>query len=48
MNLVLEKGEKIAMGDNGRGEIGGETGEVTGVVCRCTYHGWLGKKVWNV
>ena len=28
MNLVLEKGERVTMGDKGRGEIIGEVGEV--------------------
>ena len=32
MNLALEKGERITTGCKGRGEIGGEAGEVTGVV----------------
>ena len=32
MNLVLEKGERVAMGGEGRGKIRGEAGEVTGVV----------------
>ena len=32
MNLVLEKGERVTTGGKGRGEIGGEAGEVTGVV----------------
>ena len=32
MNLSLEKGERITTGGKGRGEVGGEAGEVTGVV----------------
>ena len=32
MNLALEKGERVTTGGKGRGEIGGEAGEVTGVV----------------
>ena len=32
MNLALEKGERVITGGKGRGEIGGEAGEVTGVV----------------
>ena len=28
MNLALEKGEKVTTGGKGRGEIGGEAGEV--------------------
>ena len=48
MNLALEKGERVTTGGKGRGEIRGEAGEVTGGGCRCAYHGWLEKKVWNV
>ena len=44
MNLMLEKGERVTTRGKGRGEIGGEAGEVTGVVA----DGWLGKKVWNI
>jgi hypothetical protein len=32
MDLALEKGERVAMGDKDRGKIRGEAGEVTGVV----------------
>ena len=32
MNLALEKEERVTTGGKSRGEIGGETGEVTGVV----------------
>ena len=32
MNLALEKGERVTTGGKGRGETGGEAGEVTGVV----------------
>ena len=32
MNLALEKGERVIMIGKSRGEIGGEAGEVTGVV----------------
>ena len=32
MNLALEKGERVTTGGKGRGEIGGEAGEVTGGV----------------
>ena len=31
INLVFEKGERVTTGGKGRGEIGGEFGEVTGV-----------------
>ena len=45
MNLAIEKGERVTMGGKGRGEIGGEAGEVIGVVANVsTTHG-LGKKV---
>ena len=51
MNLALEKGERVTTGGKGRGEIGGEAGEVTGVVadapttdglgkCYGTFSGW--------
>ena len=30
MNLALEKGERVTIGGKGRGEIGGEAGEVIG------------------
>ena len=39
MNLELEKGERITMGDRGRSEAG----EVTGVVVNAP-----GKKVWSI
>ena len=32
MNLALEKGERVATAGKGRGEIGSEAGEFTGVV----------------
>ena len=32
MNLTLEKGERVTTGGKGRDEIGGEAGEITGVV----------------
>ena len=32
MNLALEKRERVTTGGKGRGKIGGEDGEVTGVV----------------
>ena len=32
MNLALEEGERVTTGGKGRGEIGGEAGEVTGMV----------------
>ena len=47
MNLPLEKGEMVTMGGKGRGEIGVETGEVTGVVADVPTTDGLGK-VWNV
>ena len=51
MNLVLEKGKRVTMGGKGRGEIGGEAGEITGVVANAptmdglekrygTFSGW--------
>jgi hypothetical protein len=43
VNLALEKGESIATGGKGRGEIRGEAGEVTGVVANVPE-----KKEWNV
>ena len=45
MNLVLEKGERVTTVGKGRGEIGGEAGEIAGVVENVPYHRWLGKKV---
>ena len=43
MNLALEKGERVTMGGKGRGETGGETEEVTGVVANAPTDG-LGKR----
>ena len=47
MNLALEKGERVTMGGKGRGEIGGEAGEVTSIkfpcVCMCLSYGDLFK-----
>ena len=41
MNLSLEKGERITTGGKGRGEVGGEAGEVTGMVANVpTMYGW--------
>ena len=46
MDLELEKGERVTTGGKGRGEIGREAGEVTGVVAdRATVHSlrnWYG------
>ena len=44
MNLTLEKGERLAMGGKGRGEIGGEAEEVTGVVANAPTIAGLGKR----
>ena len=44
MNLVLEKGERLITGGKGRGEIGGEVGEVTGVVANVPTMNGLGKR----
>ena len=43
MNLALEK-ERVTMGGKGRGEIGGEAGEVTGVVTNMPTTDGLGKR----
>ena len=43
MNLALEKGERVTMGGKGSGEIGGEAGEVTGVVADAPTTDGLGK-----
>ena len=46
MNLTLKKGERVTTGGKGRGEVGGEAGEVTGVVADGlgkrygTFSGW--------
>ena len=42
MNLALEKGERVTTGGKSRGEIGGEAGEVTGVVASAPTKGGLG------
>ena len=44
MNLVLEKGERVTMGGKGRSEIGGEVGEVTGMVANVPTTDGLGKR----
>ena len=44
MNLALEKGERVTTGGKGRGEIGGEAGEVTGVVANAPTTDGLGKR----
>ena len=44
MNLALEKGERVTTGGKGRGEIGGEAGEVTGVVADAPTMDGLGKR----
>ena len=44
MNLALEKGERVSTGGKGRGEIGGEVGEVTGVVADAPATDGLGKR----
>ena len=44
MNMALEKGERVTMGGKGRGEIGGEAGEVTGVVAEASTTDGLGKR----
>jgi hypothetical protein len=44
VNLVLEKEERVAMGDKGRGEVRGEAGEVTGVVADVSTTNGLGKR----
>ena len=43
MNLALEKGERVTTGGKGRGEIGGEAGEVTGGVADAPITDGLGK-----
>ena len=40
MNLALEKGERVTTGGKGRGEIGGEAGEITGVVADAPTKAW--------
>ena len=45
MNLALEKGERVTTGGKGRGEIGGEAGEVTGVVADAPTTDGLGKSM---
>ena len=47
MNLALEE-ERVTAGGKGRGKIGGEAGEVTGLVANVPTTDGLGKKVWNV
>ena len=44
MNLVLEKGERVTTGGKGRGEIRGESVEVTGVVANAPTTNSLGKR----
>ena len=44
MNLALEKGERVTTGGKGRGEIGGEAGEVTGAVADMSTTDGLGKR----
>ena len=44
MNLALEKGDRVTTGGKGRGEIGGEAGEVTGVVADAPTTDGLGKR----
>ena len=44
MNLALEKGERVTTGGKGRGEIGGEAGEVTGVVANVPGMDGFGEK----
>ena len=44
MNLALEKGERVTTEGKGRGEIGGEAGEVTGVVADAPTTDCLGKR----
>ena len=57
MNLALEKGERVTMEGKSRGEIGGEAGEVIGVVANAptmdglgeryrTFNGW-GMEKWR-
>ena len=44
MNLVLEKGQRVTTRGKSRGEIGGEAGEVTGVVANPPTTDGLGKR----
>ena len=44
MNLAFEKRERITTGGKSRGEIGGEAGEVTGVVANAPTTDDLGKR----
>ena len=44
MNLAFEKGDRVAMGGKGRGEIRGEAGEVTGVIANPPTMDGLGKR----
>ena len=53
MNLALEKGQRVTTGGKGRGEIGGEAGEVTEVVANAPITEGLGKRYgmfseWNI
>ena len=43
MNLALDKEERVTTGHKGRGEIGGEAGEVTGMVANAPTTDGLGK-----
>ena len=44
MNLALEKGERVTMGGQVRGEIGGKAGELTVVVADAPTTDGLGKR----
>ena len=44
MNLALEKGERVTTGRKSRREIGGEAGEVTGVVANAPTMDGLGER----
>ena len=44
MYLPLEKWEKVTMGGKGRGEIGAEAGEVTGMAANAPTTDGLGKR----
>ena len=44
MKNLMEKGERVTMRGKGRGEIGGEAGEVTGVVATAPTMVGLGKR----
>ena len=44
MNLALEKGKRVTTGSKSRGEIGGEAGEVTGVVANAPTTDGLGER----